>query len=290
MTILVAGIVAVAIGVVTDLLTGWARSALRSAANLARGHVLRRGSVVDDHMTIHSGWIRVDGGHWPSFHVHVRCAPSLHWEAPCRMDRDGVYRFVHRVAPGVFPHEADYSVPDELIRFASASEPDGEIDQVFACATPTGVLEVSVALEHRDTDAGPIVPVAAIARTIGNFQAEIASGAFDRIYGASAPRVDWFLNLSPSIARGDFQQSEWVDIDFPGRRPGGRASGMRPPADVRGYGRTASQSVSTAAPIDDAARPLLTDFLERNGYHEIDGAVDDIIDTVRPSQTQRAAS
>lgn len=289
MTAVIAVIVAVLIGVVTDLLTGWARSLVRLTVGAARRRILRRGTSLDDHTTIHSGWIRVDGGRWPCVHVHVRCAPSTRWQEPRRMDRDGVYRLVHRVAPGVFPHEADYSVPDELIRFASADAPGEEADPAIACTMPSGVLEVSIPIEHRQTAVGPVIAASAVASVIGAFQSEVASGAFARIFGLSPTRVDWSLNLSPSISRGNFEQDSWVDLDFPGRRPGGRASGMRPPADVRGYGRAASQSRSPTARLDEVVRPLLSDLLERNGFREIDGAVDDVIDGVRASQAQGAA-
>lgn len=278
----IAVLVAVVVGVLTEVLTGWVRSAMRAAARLVR-RVTRPGDPRrDDHSTIHAGWIRVDAGRWPTVHAHVRCAPSISW-APRRMDRDGLYRLVQRVAPGVFPHEADYAVPDELIRFASVDEKAASADQVFACALPNGVLELSVSVPHRETDDGPVLCIEAVARIVGRFQAEVASGAFDRTFDASPARVDWFLNVSPSISHGDFEQGEWVDLDFPGRRPGGRASGMRPAIDVRGYGRTASQSISVAAPTDAVVRPLMTDFLERNGYRDITGAVDDIIDVTKAS-------
>jgi hypothetical protein len=207
------------------------------------------------------------------------------------MDRDGVCRFVHRVAPGVFPHEADYSVPDELVRFASAISPEAtKRDPAFACASPHGVLEVGVPIEHRETAGGPAISAADVAALIGAFRSEVASGAFERIFGLSPARVDWFLNLSPSVSREGFTQEAWADVDFPGRRPGGRASGMRPPADVRGYGRAASQSLRIAASFDSVARPMLIDFLERNGFRDVQGAIDDLIDGVHAAESQRSAS
>lgn len=282
---------AVVIAVVTDVLTGWARSSLRAASNSVRCLLSRRNPALDDHTTIHSGWLRVDSGGRPRVQVHLRCAPSARWQPGRRMDRDGVYRFVHRVAPGVFPHEADYSVPDELIRFASIEETDSPgADRAYACALPSGVLEISVPIEHRDTDHGPAISATAIAALVAAFRSEVASGAFARIFGSSPTRLDWFLNVSPSISSGDFQQVAWADVEFPGRRPGGRALGMRPPADVRGYGRESSQSLSTTASADDVARPLLTEFLERNGFRDIEGAIDDLAEAVRVVETQRAAS
>jgi hypothetical protein len=291
MTALLALVVAVVIAVMTDLLTGWVRAGLRRASAGVRRLVSRGDPALDDHTTIHAGWIRVDSGSWPRVHVHLRCAPSARWQQVPRMDRDGVYRFVHRVAPGVFPHEADYSVPDELVRFASATDLDAtQRDQAFACASPPGVLEVSMSIEHRETDSGPVIAAADVAAMIGGFRSEVASGAFERIFGLSPSRVDWFLNVSPSVSREGFQQEAWVDVDFPGRRPGGRASGMRPPADLRGYGRAASQSLPITASVDSVARPLLTDFLERNGFRDVQGAIDDLVDGVRTAESQNTRS
>jgi hypothetical protein len=33
----------------------------------------------------------------------------------------------------------------------------------------------------------------------------------------------------------------------------------------------------------------MSDFLERNGHHEFDGAVDDVVDAVRASQAERGS-
>lgn len=197
------------------------------------------------------------------------------------MDHDSVYQFVNRVVPGAFPHEADYSVPDELIRFATPVDTDARPDQGLVCATPSGVIEVSMPIDHRDGANGPVLPITEIAQLVTRFRSEVDSGAFGRIYGNSPARIDWLLNVSPVILSGDCQRTQWTDLDFPGRRPGGRAENMRPPADVQGYGRAASQSLAPSATLEAVARPLLVDLLERNGYRDIEGAVEDTIDSAR---------
>lgn len=269
---------AVLLAVLTDLVTGWLRSLLRQ---VGRGLTTRlrfhRDPTHDDHSTIHSGWIRVESGHWSQVHVHVRCAPSRRWDQPRRMHRDGVYRFVHRVRPGLFPHEADYSVPDELIRFVTPDQSTNPPNTAFACVFPTGVIEVAVPIAHRATPEGPVLAANSVSDLIAAFQREVASGAYQRIFGVTPGRIDWFLNVSPALADDAHQYREWVDIEFPGRRPGGRALGMRPSADPRGYGRNAARSIPTNSATENVLRPLLTDFLERNGFHDLDGSVEDII-------------
>lgn len=273
----VGGLVTAAAGlVVLEFVTGWIRAGVRRLTSAIRSNPFARGA--DDHLTIHSGWIRVDSGGWPRIHVHVRCAPSRQWKDRHRMRLDGMYRFVHRVRAGQFPHDAHYSVPDELIRFMTSDAAISPSDPGVACCAPNGVIELAIPLPCRTTADGLVLAASAVAELIAAFHAEIASGAYDRIYGVTPRRLDWMLNISPSITAGDFTSQPWTEIDFPGRRPTSRAQGMRPPADPRGYGRDATQSL--AIHVDPAVllRWLFTDLLERNGYHDITGAVTDTVE------------
>jgi len=179
-TLTLAGTVAaIVVGVVIGLVTGWVRSVLQwlGARLPARLRCLRGVRAPEDHTTINSGWISVVDSAYPQVHVHLRCAPSSRWPQPARMNRDGAYRFVHRVCPGVFSHEADYAVPDKQIRFSSPDKDGSPPDPAFGCCISTGVIELAVPIAHRLTAEGPVIAVAELSQLIARFHAEVASGS-----------------------------------------------------------------------------------------------------------------
>jgi hypothetical protein len=196
------------------------------------------------------------------------------------MNVEAALRIVAENFPGVFPNEADYAVPDDLVRFMTTPVEGQQYDPSQLCCTPQGVVEVALPIDHDlGNEAAPVIRAVAIAGVAADLHRAVADGLYENVYGTQPKRLDWMLNVSPNIS-GPTGPRPWTGIVFPRSVPAGRAIGAMPSADVRGYGRSKSQSLPVGAPLRNHLAPLLADFLERNSYRGIDHAVADTVEAV----------
>jgi hypothetical protein len=180
---------------------------------------------------------------------------------------------------GVFPNEADYAVPDELVRFMTKPIEGQQYDPSQLCCTPEGV-EVALPIDSdRGNEGEPVIRAVAIASIVADLHRAVAEGLYEKVYGTRPNRLDWMLNVSPNIS-GPTAPRPWTGIVFPRSVPEGRATGAMPSADVRGYGRSKTHSLPVGAPLEALLTPLLSDFLERNSYQGIAHAINDTVEAV----------
>jgi hypothetical protein len=272
---------AVLIAVVVALITGWAQSFTRWLGRVFVDLVRSRRQP-DDHFTIGSGRLRVDGGGWPRYHVHVRCAPSQQWPQARRMNVDAVRSIVREAFPGVFPDEADYAVPDELVRFMTSPVPGEQYDPAQLCCTPQGVVEVALPIDHDlDNSGEPVIRAVAIANVIVGLHGAVVGGLYQKIYEIEPKRLDWMMNVSPNIT-GPSAPRPWRAVAFPRSVPEGRGTGAMPSSDVLGYGRDKTRSLPSRIGIHSLLTLTFTDFLERNSYRGFQNSVADMVEAAAP--------
>lgn len=241
-----------------------------------------RSRLPDDHTALLRGGAGINAvssfqGLIPIF---VACAPSRHLRKS-GFDPDLANEIVEAQFLGMYPDGPDFSTPVQGSRYQVNTDdqlhymlrrtwicPDGRVD-LYITVDPTpleGATEVGL-------------PILEVLRPLLLLLFLIQSGNYDRLFKRPRHclrrRFDWFFAVSGDVQMTDSQRAFWIP-QFPGR------SARRPVSQPsfcpsEGFGFRELRGWSTRKSWEDFSRIALRSLLQYNGYHDNDGAIDDVI-------------
>lgn len=90
-------------------------------------------------------------------------------------------------------------------------------------------------------------------------------------------RVDMKMFVASGALNDQGYRVEWTDLEFPGRRPAGRARLGAAAYDPTGLASSSLQSLPQTADRRKLTKIVIDDLLRQCQYHGVDGVADDVI-------------
>jgi len=244
------------------------------------------------------------GGPWPyrcppeptteDLWVQVICAPSRALRVR-HFDPARAITFVRASYPDRFTGRPSYTSTRDGVQFflTPGPTPNG-----FTRVCSNGRLDLVVPItpDQAADGARRIVDVVDLLNPIADVARAASRSDYPAIFGARrtwrARRFDWVIGISVSSSSPTAGRvNSWDDLRFPGREPARQAERLYPFCPATGYAADELRGRREAQPLETMLRAVLVDLLEHNGYNNITGPVDDIIDqwrTRRPVQSAAA--
>jgi hypothetical protein len=244
-----------------------------------------RTALLPDHRALHQrpawGLMAVQSGGLNSLRMVIACAPSRSLRRAI-LSPDAAIRLIRNQFPGQFPDQPAVSDLHTGVKFTAS--PSGSTQDGYAWAWVTGRLDLSTYLQLVPTKDGRIiVPLMDILRPISQVAQAMASEAYDQVFRRPRwpfrRRFDWFIGVGGDLVRDDGATVPWDDLDFPGRRPQRAGTQQYPYCPPSGFARDRLRNWDPKRPISDLLRVFLEDFLQTNGYHDVQGAIADTLET-----------
>jgi hypothetical protein len=221
----------------------------------------------------------------------IACAPSrsLHRTT---FSPDAAIRLICSQFPGRFPDQPATSDLRTGVKFTAS--PTGSTQDGYAWAWVTGRLDLSTYIQMEPASGRFVVPVMDILQPIAQVADAVASPAYAGVFGSPRwprpRRFDWFIGISGDLVRDDGGTVPWDDLDFPGRRPQRAGTQQYPYCPTGGFAREQLRSWNPKRPLSHLLQVFLADFLQTNGYHDIDDAITDTIKALKTSHSVSAAT
>lgn len=192
---------------------------------------------------------------------------------------DAAIRFVHDRFPGRFPTSPAFSIPSEGVRFEKAP---GGLSNGYVWVWRTGRVDFDqYVVPKHDHQGRVLVPVLEILDQIRLVFDAVTSPVYAKVFPRRPihrhRRFDWFIGVSPTISCPDGVTTSWDDVEFPGRRPARAGTCQQAFCPPGGFAPTALRSWNPRRGCSDLLRTFLLDFLQQNGFHDCDVAIDDTL-------------
>lgn len=281
MSTLVIGVLGVLAVAGTGALLKWGKQAF----------VAIRTAVTPDHKALRQapawGLMAVQSDGRSRIRMVIACAPS---RALRRLgfSPDAAIRLVQRQFPGQFADQPASSDVRTGVRFTAA--PTGSLDDGYAYVWVTGRIDLSTYIHLEPTAGRYVVPILAILEPIAQVAEATASPGYNEIFGSLrwplSRRFDWFIGVGGELVRDDGSTVPWDDLDFPGRRPQRAGTQQYPYCPPGGFARERLRSWNPRRPIRELLKAFLEDFLQTNGYHDIEAPVTDTLAAFEASRAQ----
>ena len=155
----------------------------------------------------------------------------------------------------------------------------GSTEDGYAWAWVTGRIDLSTYIHLEPADGRYVVPITTILEAIAEMAEAVASPAYREVFGARGWRLvrrfDWFIGVGGELLREDGCTVHGMISTSPSGR-----SGRRSPVPVLPAGRLRGRrlrSWNPRRPIGGLLKAFLEDFLQTNGYHDIDATITDTL-------------
>lgn len=272
MSNLVIGVLGVLAVAATGALLKWGKQAFLAI----------RAALMPDHKALYLrpawGLMAVQSGGLNSLRLVIACAPSRSLRR-VSLSPDAAIRFIRTQFPDQFPDQPAVSDLRTGVKFTVS--PTGSTQDGYAWTWVTGRLDLSTYVQLAPRDGRIVVPIMDVLHPIAQVAAAVASPAYARVFGKARwpfhRRFDWFIGVSGDLVRSDGATVPWDDLDFPGRRPQRAGGEQYPYCPPSGFAKERLRNWNPRRPIRELLRAFLEDFLQTNGYHDIEGAIADTL-------------
>lgn len=280
MELVIGAALTAAAGVVVAYVMGW----LQRLGRWVLEHLLKR--VRSDHLAIRGGWCSGDFMGSSHFLVGIKCAPNRSLHRELRTDPERVAEWGRSTFGPLFPSVPDYADPTVQIRYRRVDATGG--NDGWFIVWPSGLVEVTFPITHEfDEHHAPLIPITAAARPLVGFIGAVRLGAYPTLFGEGnraqnqlrGRKLDWYVGVSRGFSTPEW--TSWAGLDFPGRAPKGRATGMQAPMSERGFGYEELQNLRQDATPERILMPAFADLIRRSGYYGCEPALRDIRTMVR---------
>jgi len=282
---LLIGILGVLAVAATGVALKWGKQALAAI----------RAALTPDHKALYRqpawGLMAVQSGGLKSIRLVIASAPSRSLRR-ATFSPDAAIQLFRAQFPGQFPDQPAASDLRTGVKFTVS--PTGSTKDGYPWAWVTGRLDLSTYIQLTPKDGRFIVPVMDILRPIAQVAEAVASPAYAEVFGS--PRwplrrhVDWFIGIGGDLVRDEGATVPWDGLEFRGRRPQRAGTQQYPYCPPSGFARDRLRSWNPQRPVSDLLRAFLEDFLQTNGYHDVDGAITDTLKAFKTSHQLPAAS
>ena len=241
--------------------------------------------VPPDHRPLRSSTIRVDGADH-QVNLLVCCAPNRSLRHK-EIDPGKAIRLVHQQFPGLFQGEPEFSMPWHGVSFAAGGDSNGASIWVYA----SGCIALRLSLP---TTPNPVtISIADLVQPLLTMRETVRSPAYKQVFGARLPglgrRFDWGIAVSPTVSTLQGQVS-WEDLVFPGRRPQRAGTDRRASCPSGGFAAGKLNNWSPRRSSADLVQIFLKDFLQQNGFHDVEPAIQDTLRALRPGDAATASA
>ncbi len=259
MSNLVIGVLGVLAVTATGALLKWGKQAF----------VAIRTAVTPDHKALRQapawGLMAVQSDGRSRIRMVIACAPTRSLRR-LGFSPDAAIRLVQWQFPGQFADQPASCDVRTGVRFTAA--PTGSLDDGYAYVWVTGRIDLSTYIHLEPTAGRYVVAILAILEPIAQVAEATASPGYNEVFGS----LRWPL--------------PWDDLDFPGRRPQRAGTQQYPYCPPGGFARERLRSWNPRRPIRELLKAFLEDFLQTNGYHDIEAAVADTLAAFEASRAQ----
>jgi hypothetical protein len=208
--------------------------------------------------------------------VVVCCAPNRSLK-PGDVHPEPAIQFVRSMFPGRFPFEPVRSMPPYGVRFEA---PEG-VEHGYVEVLPTGCVEFCVSIP---TTPGPVTfAICDVVEPLVLMRDAMCSEDYERVFGSRRrrlrrPRFDWAVAVSQSVFLASQASGvTWQDLTFPGRRPPRAGTNQMPSCPMLGYAAPELRNWNVRKRTADLVRVFLRDFLQQNGFHDVEPAIEDTL-------------
>ena len=272
MSNLVIGVLGVLAVAATGALLKWGK----------QGFAAIRAAVTPDHKALYRtpawGLMAVQSDGRSRIRLVIACAPSRSLRR-ASFSPDAAIRLIHRQFPGQFPDQPAASDVRTGVKFTFS--PSGSTEDGYGWVWVTGRIDLSTYIDLEPIGGRYLVPIMTILEPIADMAEAVASTNYRDVFGSRGwplgQGYDWFIGVAGELLREDGCTVPWDDLQFPRRRPQRAGAQQYPYCPLGGFARERLRSWSPRLPIREVLKAFLEDFLETNGYHDIDAAVTDTL-------------